>query len=152
MRLENERLQKDLKKGSFVALTYAILDFHQRTLTLSNAGQPSPILCSATHAEPSFIETDGDRFPLGIVKDSRYQETCVRLQPGDTVVFYSDGVVEAMNEKDELYETERFMASIAEGKALDAEALIEKLLADITRHVDGAEQHDDMILVVVKAI
>ncbi len=152
LRLGNERLQKDLKEGSFVALVYAILDFQQRTLTLANAGQPSPIFCSSTHSTPRLIETAGDRFPLGIVRDSLYQDRCLSLQAGDVLVFYTDGVIEAMNENDELYGLDRFMTSIAKRKGLGAEALTEKLFRDIERHVDGAEQHDDMILVVVKAL
>src|SRR5262249_39944288 len=66
MIVANQRLHKDIRKGMFVALLYAVLDPGARTLTLSSAGQTQPILCPPD-AEPAYIETEGDTFPLGIV-------------------------------------------------------------------------------------
>ena len=59
-------------------------------------------------------------------------------------------VVEAMNNQEELYGFERFLASIEAARALGAGALLEKLLDDVACYVDGAEQHDDLTIVVVK--
>ena len=150
MHLGNLRLKKDVQKGMFVALLYAVLDTQQKTLTLSNAGQTQPILCADRFPDPVYIETDGDRFPLGIIEASQYQTSQVVLQQGDTLVFYTDGIVEAMNTARKIYGFERFQASIAEGKSLQANALLEKLLNDVYSYVDDAEQHDDITIVVVK--
>jgi serine phosphatase RsbU (regulator of sigma subunit) len=150
MRIGNQRLNKDIKKGMFVALLYVVVDPQQKTLTLSNAGQTQPIICPGDKSEPLYIDTAGDSFPLGIVKNCRYQETQVPLKQGDTVVLYTDGVVEAMNDKGELYGFERFMTSIEGGRELDATTLLEKLMDDVSRYVGGAEQHDDLTIVVVK--
>jgi sigma-B regulation protein RsbU (phosphoserine phosphatase) len=97
-----------------------------------------------------YIDTEGDRFPLGIIKDCDYQETQVQLKQGDTVVFYTDGVVEAMNGKGELYGFERFLTSIEKAKELDANTLLEKLMDDVESYVGDVEQHDDLTIVVVK--
>lgn len=151
MGVGNRRLNKDIKKGMFVALLYAELNPRKSTLILSNAGQTQPILCPADRSiPPHYIDTEGDKFPLGIIKDCTYQETEVRLTSGDVVVFYTDGVVEAMNENGEMYGFERLMTSIEEGRGLGANAVMDKLMSDISGYVGGMEQHDDLTIVVVK--
>jgi serine phosphatase RsbU (regulator of sigma subunit) len=96
------------------------------------------------------VETEGDSFPLGILADSEYQAARISLKEGDILVFYTDGIVEAMNANGELYGFERLMASIDDGRALGADALLEKLTADLSRFVGGVEQHDDLTLVVAR--
>ena len=146
----NIRLHQDVKKGMFVALLYAVLDPKEKIMTFSNAGQVQPILCSSEKSKPEYIDTEGDRFPLGIVKECHYQEMRVSLKRGDILVFYTDGMVEAVNDKDELYGFERFLTSIDEGRDLMANELLEKLIEDVLRYVGNIEQHDDLTTVVVK--
>lgn len=147
----NQRLIRDIKKGTFVALLYAVVDPEHKTLTLANAGQTQPILCPAARSsQPVYIDTDGDKFPLGIVKQCQYQETCLTLNSRDAVVFYTDGIVEALNEHEEMYGFERLMAVIAQGRDLSAPLLLDSLLNDVSRFVGNAEQHDDLTVVVLK--
>lgn len=149
MTLANQRLHRDIRKGMFVALLYAVLDPKARTLTLSNAGQTQPILC-ARDVEPTYITTEGDTFPLGIVPDCDYQETTLSLSAGNVVVFYTDGVVEAMNAAGELYGFDRFLNSVHEGRDFEAPALLDKLFDDVARFVAGTEQHDDTTIIVAR--
>ncbi len=146
----NARLINDVKKGMFVALLYAVLDSKHRTLTLSNAGQTQPIMCSDDDSEPFHLETEGDTFPLGILKDCEYEETRIPLKRGDTIVFYTDGIVEAMNAASELYGFERLLSSISDARNLAAHSLVEHIIADVEQFVRGLEQHDDLTVVVVK--
>jgi sigma-B regulation protein RsbU (phosphoserine phosphatase) len=148
----NLRLHQDVKKGMFVALLYAVLDPKEKTLTFSNAGQVQPILFSAEKSKAEYIDTEGDRFPLGIVKKCHYQATRFAVNKGDILVFYTDGIVEAVNDKGELYGFERFLASIEEGRELGADELLEKLIKDVMQYVGKVEQHDDLTAVVVKVI
>jgi CHASE2 domain-containing sensor protein len=150
MAIGNTLLKRDIKKGMFVALAYTVWDSQHKTLTLSNAGQTQPILCPGDGSRPVYIDTPGDKFPLGIVKKCQYQETRVPLQVGDVLVLYTDGVVEAMNDKGALYGFERFMAAIEAGRGLNANALLEKLIDDVSRYVGDAEPHDDLTIVVVQ--
>ena len=152
MHLANQRLHADLKRGMFVALLYALFDPGARTLTLVNAGQTQPILCPGDgSSKPIYIETEGDTFPLGIVPDCVYKEMTLALSPGDAVVFYTDGVVEAMNARGELYGFERLTASIEAGRGLDAQRLLDKILDDVNRHAGDVEPHDDLTIVVARA-
>jgi serine phosphatase RsbU (regulator of sigma subunit) len=146
----NQRLKKDIKKGMFVALLYAVVDPVRKTLTLSSAGQTQPILCRGDGSTPVYIETPGDKFPLGIVANSHYQETCLPLHHHDTVVLYTDGIVEAMNEQREMYGFERLTAAIEKGRDLTASSLLESLLTEVSDFVGQAEQHDDLTVVVLK--
>ena len=150
MAIGNTLLKRDIKKGMFVALAYTVWDSQHKTLTLSNAGQTQPILCPSDGSKPVYVDTPGDKFPLGIVKKCHYEETQVPLQVGDVVVLYTDGVVEAMNAKGALYGFERFMAAIEAGRGLSANALLEKLTDDVSRYVGDAEPHDDLTIVVVQ--
>jgi len=146
----NRYLKHDIKKGMFVALVYALLDPLGKTLTIVNAGQTQPIICSRKSEKPLLIDTKGDRFPLGIIEDCDYQETIVSLTAGDTVVLYTDGIVEAMNEAGEMYGFDQFMKKIAQNCDLDADAFLRKLMADVTYFAGDAEQHDDLTIVAVK--
>ena len=66
------------------------------------------------------------------------------------MVLYTDGIVEALNESGEMYGFEQFLQVIGEHSALDADELLRKLMADVTRFVGDAKQHDDLTIVVVK--
>jgi len=149
MNIANKRLYQDIRKGMFIALLYAVLDPGTRILTLSNAGQTQPLLC-APGADPCYITTEGDTFPLGIVPDCEYLDTKLNLPAGSVVVFYTDGAVEAMNGQQELYGFERFLASVHAARVLDAPALLDKLFDDIARFVGGTEQHDDISIIVAR--
>lgn len=149
MNSANQRLARDIRKGSFIALLYAVLDPAARTLILSNAGQAEPILCAPGEA-PRYVESEGDRFPLGIVADCRYEETKLDLPAGSTLIFCTDGVVEAMNSAKELYGFERLLACAQAHRALDARALLEAIFADVARFVAGEEPNDDMTVIVAR--
>src|SRR5262249_14140041 len=110
--------------------------------------QTQPILCRSGDSKPSYVDSEGERFPLGIVGDCRYEETQLALGRGDVVVFYTDGVVEAMDGQGNLFGFDRLLASVEEGKGLGADALLEKLMGDVSRYVGDVEQHDDITLVV----
>ena len=145
----NLRLHRDIRKGMFIALLYAVFESRGRRLSLSNAGQTQPILC-APGAEPRLIASEGDSFPLGIVPDCEYEATSLDLPPGSVVVFYTDGAVEAMNGRQEMYGFERFMASVDTHRDLEAPQLLDGLFQDVQSFVGATEQHDDITIIVVR--
>jgi serine phosphatase RsbU (regulator of sigma subunit) len=147
----NRRTKKDIKPGMFVALLYAVLDAKDRTLSLCSAGQTQPIHWSSTANDSKLIETLGDNFPLGILDDADYQETRLHLEPGDKVVLYTDGIVEAMNEKEEIFGFERLLETVQEAYSLNANALLKKILDKVDAFAGEAAQHDDLTVIVVNA-
>lgn len=149
MRVANARLKKDIRKGMFVALLYGVVDPAKKTLALCSAGQTQPILIP-NEGTPILIETEGDRFPLGIVETCDYQETTIKLGQGDTLIFYTDGIVEAMNEQEVMYGFDRFQRVLQEGRRLTADRLLEHIIADVSDFVGDVEQHDDITVVVIR--
>ena len=145
----NRRLKKDIKTGMFVALLYAILDAEDGILKLCSAGQTQPIHLSAETGKVSLVETLGDTFPLGILEDVDYQETRLRLSPGDKVVFYTDGIVEAMNKKEEIYGFERLIDVVHEAGSMNADPLLKEIIDRVNTFTGGAAQHDDLTVIVL---
>jgi sigma-B regulation protein RsbU (phosphoserine phosphatase) len=151
MNRANKQIKKDITKakGMFVALLYAVLNIDDKTLGLCSAGQTQPILLSGKTGEATLIETEGDAFPLGIVEFAEYEETKLHLESGDLLIFYTDGVVEAMNKKGKMYGFDRFLEVIKENRGLDANTFLQKLIDDINSFVGKAEQHDDLTIVII---
>ena len=147
----NRRIKKDIKSGMFVALLYAVLDAEKNTVGMCSAGQTQPLLMSAKTAEPTLVETVGDTFPLGILDEANYEETQFQMAPGDKVVFYTDGIVEAMNKQQEIYGFERLEAVIKSSPAESAEALMNDIIRNVSDFTGAAPQHDDLTIIVVSA-
>jgi sigma-B regulation protein RsbU (phosphoserine phosphatase) len=145
----NRRLKKDVSSGMFVALLYAVVDATKQTLTLCSAGQTQPIQISEKGEEANLVETEGDTFPLGILEEVDYEETRRQLKPGDKVIFYTDGIVEAMNEQEELYGFERLLDVAQGARSMDADSLLKEILAKVDEFVGDAPQHDDLTVIVV---
>ena len=105
---------------------------------------------SAKTGEAKLVETEGDTFPLGILEDANYEETRLQLEPGDKVVFYTDGIVEAMNEKEEMYGFETASGSGSEGKIHGCGISSSRKYYDkVNAFAGGAPQHDDLTVIVV---
>lgn len=148
----NLQIKKDITraKGMFVALLYAVLNVEDKRFDMCSAGQTEPVLFSRETGKATLIETEGDTFPLGIVDDADYQATQLQLSSGDLIVFSTDGIVEAMNKKEQMYGFDRFLEVIERNGSLDANMLLEKLIDDINSFVGKAEQHDDLTIVAIK--
>ena len=145
----NRRAKKDMRKGMFVALLYALLDGRERSVILCSAGQTQPIHFSAKEGMASLVQTEGDTLPIGIVDDVEYKETRLELAPGDRIVFYTDGIVEAMNEKQEIYGFERLLKLVESAGSLDADDLLKEIMDRVNAFAGGAQQQDDLTLIVV---
>jgi serine phosphatase RsbU (regulator of sigma subunit)/CHASE2 domain-containing sensor protein len=147
----NQRIKKDIKSGMFVALLYAVLDAKDGRVGLCSAGQTQPLLMSAKTAEVTLVETVGDTFPLGILDDVNYEETQLQMEPGDKVVYYTDGIVEAMNKHEDMYGFERLQEVVKSSPADTAEALMNDIISDVSDFTGAAPQHDDLTIIVVSA-
>jgi len=145
----NRRTKKDITRGMFVALLYAILNGKDRTLSLCSAGQTQPIHLSGRSGDAVLIDTEGDNFPLGILDGPDYKETRLQLAPGDKIIFYTDGIVEAMNPQEEVFGFERLLEVVQGGRSMSADSLLKEISDQINTFVRGAAQHDDLTVIVV---
>jgi sigma-B regulation protein RsbU (phosphoserine phosphatase) len=145
----NRRAKKDIKSGMFVALLYALLDSKERTVCLCSAGQTQPIHFSASIGKAGLVQTEGDTFPIGILDDVEYKETYLHLSSGDSLVFYTDGIVEAMNERQEIYGFDRLLDLVQGSGSLDAESLLKEIMKQVKEFVGEAPQSDDLTVIVI---
>ena len=99
LREVNDLLIEDNEGGMFVTLLYAVYDPSSRELTYANGGHNSPLVVHPDGTSALFPLTDG--IALGIAPDLSYKQNMVTLSPGDSVIFYTDGVTEAMNSEEE---------------------------------------------------
>ena len=147
----NRRIKKDIKSGMFVALLYAVHDAEDGSVSLCSAGQTQPLLLSAKASEPTLVETVGDTFPLGILDEADYEETQLQMEPGDKIVYYTDGIVEAMNKNEDMYGFKRLNEVVTSSAAENAEDLMNDIIKDVSDFTGNASQHDDLTIIVVSA-
>jgi sigma-B regulation protein RsbU (phosphoserine phosphatase) len=147
--LLNQRLHAARLDSRFIAMLFAIYDAPSRRLTLSNAGGPYPLLVRDGHVVSIRLEG----VPLGLLPDTQYDESSIDLQPGDVVLFASDGIVESENAAEEEFGLERLSAFLAGISPADsARSIAEKILAKTDDHTGaGTPPHDDRTLVVLRA-
>jgi sigma-B regulation protein RsbU (phosphoserine phosphatase) len=131
----------------FTTAFLAEYDSRIRTLTYINAGHNAPILRRSSGAIERL--TNGG-VPLGILADAPYESGTVALQPGDWLVIFTDGVVEALNARGEEYEEPRLLNVLQNGITTTPEELLRRLMADLDAFVGTTPQHDDVTCMLVK--
>lgn len=136
-------------ENRFVTMLFAVLNPREHTLTIIRAGHPCPLLRRNGEVIP-LLEDESGGLPLGIDADFQYQQQSVALEPGDAVVFYTDGLSEAKNIEGELYEAER-LSTAAVKAPTSAQEMTEFLLDDVRDHsVDGMLTDDLCLLSIVR--
>jgi serine phosphatase RsbU (regulator of sigma subunit)/pSer/pThr/pTyr-binding forkhead associated (FHA) protein len=132
----------------FITLSLSVLDPERRTLTLTSAGH-LPIMIRHSNGSVDEIGETIAGFPLGIVPEGEYKQTQVVLQPGDVVAVFSDGVTDARNLREELYESRdkrRLLRKLADTSG-GPETIGRALLQDIREFSAGHNQVDDITLI-----
>lgn len=147
----HELLLKASTAEMFVTAFYAKLDSVTRHMTYIRGGHDRPIYYQTETGQIHLLESPG-RF-LGLLPDLVVEEESLTFAPGDILVCYSDGVTDAIRETDgEMYGLERLRQIIDRNHHRSASALVEAIVEDIDAFRAGAEQPDDLTLLVTKAI
>ncbi len=131
--------------------TTAVLgEYHpaSRRLTYVNAGHNAPILRRANGAIET-LETGG--LPLGIRLDDHYETAALELKPGDALIFFTDGVVEAFNESGEEFGNERWLSAIRNLPDWDASQTLQFLMKHVDEFVGATRQSDDITCLVFRS-
>src|SRR2546423_1802074 len=136
----NYLLWESIERNQFVTAFYGILDATNRTLAYSNAGHNPPLLFDAK-GEAHFEERGG--VPLGMFRDSRYYEYYATIDPGQTLVLYTDGVTEATNPAGEEYGRDRLVDAARRAKDLPARDMIDFIHRALMEWTDGRGATDD---------
>jgi sigma-B regulation protein RsbU (phosphoserine phosphatase) len=134
--------------GTFVTAFYGVYDPARRSLTYANAGHNQPRLKRCSDGSRVVLDGVGG-LPLGILAEEEYPENTIEMVPGDQVVFYTDGLTEAMNKADEQFGSAR-LDGVLEQCALAADGLLREVLAAVDAFAEGRPPADDRTLLIAK--
>ena len=139
----NDSLCENNETCMFVTVFYGQYDPATGDLAMVNAGHPPQLL---VHADGTvrWINSEKPCLALGLLEGAAYTRTTLTLLPGDQLMIFSDGVNEAMSLTNEEFGLER-LSKLFEGNPADsAQAAVERILKEVERHAQGAEQSDDI--------
>ncbi len=143
----NALLSRSIDPNKFVTCFYAVLDAGRSEVRYSNAGHEPPILLSRS-GQVTRLGTGGT--VLGFLDAVVYEEASVRMEPGDLLAIYSDGISDAVNDADVPFGEERLTSLLASLRTEPAGRVLELTLDAVRGHVGAQDQQDDMTLVVVR--
>src|SRR5450759_5270965 len=147
---ESNRRLYDIKRRMFVSLAYFLLNPKALSLTYAFGGQPAPLLVRAGANAAVEIPSPANRLPLGAFREVPYDTVTFYLAPGDLLLFYTDGLNEAMSVEMTPYGDERLKASFVRHARRPLSELADELLEDIRQFTGGAEQYDDQTFVLMR--
>jgi sigma-B regulation protein RsbU (phosphoserine phosphatase) len=153
----NSLIAEHLDARSFITMTYAVIDLKAGTMTYARAGHtPLIYLPGAGSAARVARILAPDGLVLGLKIDGGemferlLEEDTLHLRPGDLYVFFTDGITEAMNARDDFFGDARLGGLVEEHADLPPEELRERVLREINAFVGDAPQHDDMTMILLK--
>jgi phosphoserine phosphatase RsbU/P len=142
----NTFLSDRAEHGKYATMFYSRLN-DRGVLTYSNAGHCPPLL---VRKNGGIEKLEATAVPVGLVPDTHFALSTRQLEPGDRIVFYTDGVTEAQNEAGDFFGRRRLIAAIRNAEQAQCRDLHEALRAAILEFTSGAEQADDVTLVVME--
>lgn len=148
----NRLFYANARRGSFISVCYGLIDVSDGTLRYARAGHNPGILFRARSNETIMLRSDG--LALGLTNGAEFKESLaeqsIQLQPGDALIFYTDGFTEATNPRNEMFGDDRLLQEVNRSVSLPAGELINSLSSSIDHFAAGTTANDDMTMVVVK--
>jgi len=143
----NQLIFSSTSSEKFATMFYGELDPQGRKLIYCNAGHNYPVVIHQD-GRAEFLDTGG--LLLGAFQEALYERGEVLLQRNDTIFFYSDGLTENFNDKDEEFGDKRLLDLLLRNRFLDPEALKGKVIEEATNFTGGVPPYDDFTIVVLK--
>jgi len=142
----NDSLQERKLESQYVTLLFALWNDESRTLTVSNSGAIQPIFCR--QGQSNTIRAEG--FPLGLFPDVVYDEIRLEAQPGDALIFISDGILDAENAQGEMYGEDRLSSLLCAHRDQPAANIADAILADVALFQGAHDRFDDETIIVLR--
>jgi phosphoserine phosphatase RsbU/P len=144
----NDSLQERKMDAQYVTMVFAVWNDEKQTLQIANAGAVQPLFCRGGQVET--VQAEG--FPLGMFKDVSYEEFTLSTRPGDAVIFFSDGIVDAVNDKEEMFGNERLTELVTSHIQCTAQEMVDAIYQDLSAFQGGVERFDDETVIVLKVL
>ena len=148
LRDANDLLVEDNDTMMFVTLLYAVYNPATGELTYANGGHNPPLLVHSDGSSSYLPSTKG--IALGVLPDAEFQRNTVHCAKGDTIVFYTDGVTDALNEAGEEFGTERLQQIFADAPPQDCQSATQKLIDTVEAFAGETPQTDDMTCLMLR--
>jgi sigma-B regulation protein RsbU (phosphoserine phosphatase) len=145
----NPIIANNSRTGMFVTLFYGNIDKDTRTLTYVNAGHNPPIVLRKKTGEIEELPLTG--VAVGALDDAEYTQEEIPLSPGDVMVLYTDGITEAVNDREEMYDLPRLIETIRKNAGSPSQVIVDEIISSVFAFTGATPQFDDITLMVVKA-
>ena len=145
----NYTISQEAKMGMFVTLFYAVLAPQNKRLHYVNAGHNPPFVVKRSSGDVTLLRASG--IAMGVMDDAVLEEKEILLDPNDIVVFYTDGITEAVNSKNEQFGEKRLVETITRNADLPLKDLIARVKDVVFSFAQGQPQFDDFTMVLLKA-
>lgn len=144
----NDHLMRKSLYNAFVTALLLIYNPMDRSIEFTSAGHPMPLLRRACGQVEELPRTGG--IPLGIMPKVVYSTAVLRIEPGQSLLLYTDGITEARNVRREMFETERLRAALAVCRQR-AQDTLDTIVDQLRAHEGGQQQQDDQTMMVLLA-
>jgi sigma-B regulation protein RsbU (phosphoserine phosphatase) len=148
----NDQLQERKLDSQYVTMLMAVWDDSNQTLQIANAGSVQPVFVSSTANGPEVKTIQAEGFPLGLFPNAQYEEFTLSTQPGDLIVFFSDGIVDAENATGEMFGNDRLNAVLQSQSHPTAASTAEAILKAVGDFQSGTDHFDDETVVVLRVL
>jgi phosphoserine phosphatase RsbU/P len=148
----NRLIYESSAQDRYATFFLAVLDSSSRTLSYVNAGHNSPILLRTSHTDADVLRLDEGGTVVGLMPEGCWAQGQVRLESGDLLVLFTDGISEALNESDEEWGVSRLITAARSTRSAPPRLILDHIMAAADAFVAGAPQHDDMTLIVMTAL
>jgi sigma-B regulation protein RsbU (phosphoserine phosphatase) len=146
LRMLNRALNQRRLDPNYVVLCCALWDEEKKILRVANSGLPRPVFCRNGHAH--IIEAAG--LPLGMFEDASYDEITIHASAGDVFVFFSDGLIDASNAREDQFGRARIEHVVAHNSQQSAQQICDAIFAAVDHFASGTPVFDDQTVVVMK--
>ena len=148
----NQLICRRLREGDFITAVIAYFESGQNSMTIARAGHNWPLYYSVQTQTISHLKPQG--VCLGVDKDMGFsaclEEKKLPVQSGDILLLYSDGVTEAMNSSNQLFDLSRLESALKESAGFSAEKIVDGINHRLDEFVQSEELHDDVTMVAIK--
>ena len=148
----NDQLQERKLDAQYVTMLIAVWDDSNQTLQVANAGSVQPLFVSMRANGPEVKTIQAEGFPLGLFPNADYEEFTLSTRPGDLIVFFSDGIVDAVNATGDMFGDARLSAVLQEQSHATATSTVEAILKAVSDFQSGVDHFDDETVVVLRVL
>jgi serine phosphatase RsbU (regulator of sigma subunit) len=146
----NRLIYADSASGMFLTLFYARVDPLSGSLTFVNAGHNAPLLYARSQNDPIELKRTG--MALGVEEDLVYLDRTITIHNGDVIVLYTDGLTDAMNERQQTFDLENMLAVVSSVRHGSAQHILDALVAAVEHFSGSAAPFDDITLVIARRL